>query len=197
MKDQTEFSTQESLRLINEMIGKARKSYTSKGIASIVWGLLIMVCGLISWAEQQFLFNIGFDIWLLLIAALAPQIYFGVKEKRSRNFVGHDEQTLLFVWTAYAICIFITSFYSGKIGNESDASLIMMLFGLPTFITGGILKFKPMIAGGIICWVLSIASIFSNNATDMFLMAVCGLFAWFIPGIILWNKYKKQQSQNV
>ena len=72
-----------------------------------------------------------------------------------------------------------------------------MLFGLPTFITGGILKFKPLIAGGIICWILSIISIFSNNATDMLLMAACGLFAWVIPGVILWNRYKKQQLSNV
>lgn len=197
MADQAEFSTQESLHLINEMIGKARRSYTSKGIASIVWGLLIMSCGLMEWAEKNYKFTIGFDIWLLLMAALIPQIYFGIKERRSRDFVGHDEQALLYVWTAYSICIFITCFYSSKFSNDSSASLIMMLFGLPTFIAGGILKFKPMILGGIICWGLSIISVFTSFSTDMLLMAACGLFAWVIPGAILWTRYKKQQLSNV
>ena len=197
MKNQSEFSTQESLHLINEMIGKAKESYTTKGIASIVWGSLIISCSVITWAKLVYNFQLGFDVWLLLIVALIPQIYFGIKERRSKKFVGHDEKTILFVWIAYAICIFITSFYSVKIGNDSEASLIMMLFGMPTFITGGILKFKAMIAGGIICWVLSIASVFSNEAIDMLLMAACGLFAWLIPGMILWNRYKKQQLSNV
>lgn len=197
MKQETEFSTKDSLHLIRDMIGKARLSYTSKGIASIVWGTLIMFCGIFEWAQIQLNFKIGFDIWLLLILALIPQIYFGVKERRSRDFVGHDEQTITFVWIAYTICIFITCFYSAKFRVESSASLIMILFGMPTFITGGIFKLKSSIIGGVICWVLSLVSMFTNFSTDMLLMAACGLFAWIIPGVILWNRYKKQLLANV
>jgi hypothetical protein len=68
------------------------------------------------------------------------------------------------------------------------------MYGIPTFITGGVFKFKPMIFGGLICWVLAIASMYTDIAVDMLFMAACGLFAWLIPGIILWRRYKKQQS---
>ena len=197
MTDEQGFSTEQSLQLIQEMIGKAKRSYVSKGYATIVWGALIMLCSLVTWAQEQFKFSIGFDIWLLLLLALIPQIYFGIKERRSKDFVPYDEQTMTFLWTAFAICIFISSFYNGLYGPQSFSSLIMMLYGIPTFITGGIFKFKPMILGGIICWVLSIVSMYTPYTTDMLLMAACGLFAWLIPGIILWNRYKKQQAANV
>ena len=73
----------------------------------------------------------------------------------------------------------------------------MMLYGLPTFITGGVFKFKPMIFGGLVCWILAIAALFTSFATAMLFMAVCGLVAWLIPGIILWNRYEKQKAADV
>jgi hypothetical protein len=196
MKEE-EFSTQQSLQLIQEMIRKAKKSYVSKGTASMVWGTLIVVCSLTTWAQIVFSFTIGFDVWMLLLLALIPQIYFAVKERNAKSFVGHDEQTMNFVWISFTVCIFITSFYNSRYGGESSTTLVMMLYGIPTFITGGIFKFKPMIIGGIICWVLSILSIYTPFTTDMLLMATCGLCAWLIPGIILWTRYKKQQQADV
>ena len=191
------FSNEQSLQLINEMIGKAKRSYTTKGIASMVWGTLIIFCSMVTWVQVKFNFSIGFDIWLLILVALISQIYFSIKEKKDKKFVGHDEQTMTYVWTTFSICIFITSFYNSKYDSESSTTLIMMLYGIPTFITGGIFKFKPMIIGGIICWIISIISMYTSFQNDMLLMAACGLFAWLIPGIILWNRYKKGEPANV
>ncbi len=195
--EQNKMTEQESLRLIGEMIGKVKRSYITKGTASIVWGVLIIVCSLLTWAQVQFNFEPGFDIWLLVFIAIIPQVYFTIKEKKERKFVAHDEQTMTFVWSSFGICIFILSFYNGRFGNEHTTSLFMMLYGLPTFITGGIFKFKPMIWGGLACWVLAIAALYASFATAMLFMAACGLVAWLIPGIILWNRYKNNTPADV
>jgi hypothetical protein len=191
------FSQQDSLKLINEMIGKAKRSYVTKGTASIVWGSLIVFCSIITWAKIKYGFNIGFNVWLLLLLALIPQIFFAVKEKRSKKYTSHDEGAVYFVWITFAICIFILSFYNSKFGDEHSTTLVMMLYGIPTFITGGIFKFKPMIFGGLCCWVLSVISIYTSLENDMLLMAATGLVAWFIPGVILFNRYQKQRRANV
>jgi len=196
-ENENPLSGEESLKLINEMINKAKESYVSKGIASMVWGALIVTCSLLTWAQIQYDFNLGFDIWLLVFLAVIPQVYFSVKEKRQRTFVGHHDAIMSYLWTTFGICIFIITFYQNKVGANSSASLFMMLYGIPTFITGGVFKFKPMIWGGLICWGLSIGSMFTPLATDMLFMAACGLFAWLLPGIILWNRYQKQGSCNV
>jgi hypothetical protein len=195
-EEKNEMTEQESLKLINEMIGKAKRSYITTGAASIVWGILIVVCSLLTWYQVYTKHFFGFDVWLLVFLALIPQIYFSIAEKKKKNFVGHDEHTMTYVWSTFAICIFILSFYDNKFGNDGSHSttLFMLLYGIPTFITGGIFKFKPMILGGINCWVFSIASMYTDFSTSMFFMAACGLFAWLIPGIILWKRYKKQQS---
>lgn len=195
--EQNKMTEQESLRLIGEMIGKVKRSYITKGIASIVWGVLIIVCSLLTWVQVQYHVDFGFDVWLLVFAAIVPQIYFSVKEKKDRKFIGHDEQTMSYVWSAFGICIFILSFYNSRFGGEETTSLFMMLYGVPTFITGGIFTFRPMILGGVICWVLSVVSLFTSFATDMLFLAACGLFAWLIPGVILWQRYLKQKAGNV
>ena len=187
---------QQGLDLINEMISKAKKSYTTKGIASMVWGSLITFCGLVNWVEIHFNKSFG-DVWLLTLIALLPQIYFSVKEKRNKNFIGHNEITTNYIWIAFTISMFITSFYFSHFNMGNATTLIMMLFGIPTFIIGGMSKFKPMIFGGIFCWTASVVSIFTAIEVDVLLMAACGLFAWLIPGIILWGRYKKSLQTNV
>jgi hypothetical protein len=190
------FSEEQSLKLINEMIGKAKKSYVTKGIASIVWGSLITFCGLVSWCEIHFKKEFG-DVWLLTLIALIPQIYFSIKERRSKNFITHNETTISYIWIAFTVSMFITTPYFGRLQGVSPIPIIMMLYAFPTFIIGGMYKFKPMILGGIFCWVASVISIFTNVEIDMLLMAGCGLFAWLIPGIILWTNYKKNKAANV
>ena len=197
MEQENQLTEQESLRLINEMIGKAKQSYVTKGIASIVWGALIIICSLLTWAQVQYKFALGFDVWLLVFVAVIPQLYFSIKEKKEKHFVAHDETTMRYLWSTFGICIFILTFYDSRFGSENSTSLFMMLYGIPTFITGGIFKYKPMIIGGLICWILSVVSIFTPFSTDMLFMAACGLFAWLLPGIILWRKYKKQAGCNV
>jgi uncharacterized protein with PQ loop repeat len=191
------FSGEDSLKLINEMIGKAKKSYVTKGTASIVWGSLIVFCSLVAWAKFRFGFYIGFDVWMLLLLALIPQIFFSVKERRSKSFKSHDESTIYFIWITFAICIFILSFYNSKFGTENSTTLVIMLYGIPTFLTGGVCRFRPMILGGLCCWALSVASIYTSPENDMLLMAASGLAAWLIPGVILFNRYQKQRRTNV
>ncbi len=191
------FSEEDSLKLINEMIGKAKKSYVTKGIAPIMWGSIILFCSLATWVEIHFKINMG-DVWLLTIIAIIPQVYFGFKENRKRGFTAYEGNTLTAVWIAFSFSVFITSFYfsTHKVSGDSS-SLFMMLYAIPTFITGSITKFKPMIFGGIFCWFASVISMYTNIEVDFLLMAASGLFAWLIPGIILYKKYQKSRRENV
>src|SRR6185369_6241642 len=115
---ETQLSGEESLKLINEMIGKAKQSYVTKGIASMVWGVLIIACSLLTWAQVQFQLKLGFDVWWLVLAAVIPQMFFSIKEKKQKTFVGHDEITMRYVWTTFGICVFILSYYSAQFHND-------------------------------------------------------------------------------
>jgi hypothetical protein len=193
--DTNKLTNNESLKLITEMIGKAKSSYHSNGKSSILWGIIIFVCSMVDFLKIQFKFKIGFDIWWLMFVALVPQFYMIFKNRKSKNFVSYEETTMSFIWCAFAASVIMLMFYDAHYNAPHTESLFLMLFGLPTFITGGMFRFKPMIAGGIICWILFAVSLYTGFKINLLLMALAALSAWLIPGIILLKKCKKEAQQ--
>ena len=82
--EEKELNEQESLSLISEMIQKAKSSFHESGTSAILWGAVTAICGLLSFAQVQFGFSIGFDVWLLIFVAIIPQVYIIVKERKNK-----------------------------------------------------------------------------------------------------------------
>jgi hypothetical protein len=79
----------------------------------------------------------------------------------------------------------------------SQSSLYLILFSIPTLITGIARKFKPMLFGGILCLILFVISCYTPTMWDFLLLAIAGIFNWFIPGLILRNRFIKKIACNV
>ena len=76
-------------------------------------------------------------------------------------------------------------------------SIFMLLYAFPTLVTGLVKKFKPMLAGASITYLLFVVSCFTAAKYDMLLGGVAAIFCWFIPGVILRRKYMAQKRQHV
>lgn len=192
---ETKLTENESLKLIAEMIGKAKGSYHSKGTSAIMWGIVVFFCSLFDFFRMQFQFDIGFDIWWLMFVALIPQFYMLIKYGQKKNFVSYEEKTMRFVWWAFGASVLMLMFFNNYYRPSHSESLFLMLFGMPTFITGGMFRFRPMIIGGMICWVLFMISLYTELKINLLLMALAALSAWLIPGIILRKKCIREAQQ--
>jgi hypothetical protein len=206
---------QESLALITQMIGRAKNAYHDTGVSSMMWGLVISICSLVRLAELHFNFRLPFDIFLLTFAAIIPQIFIGIREKKMRRMRTYEDVAMGYIWWGFGICVALTSFALNamwveyrplldswkKVGADipfrlfdHQSSFFLIIYGLPTFITGGIMKFKPMLFGGIFCWVCCIISLFTPFKTDLILTAVAALCAWFVPGVIMQIHHRKAKA---
>ena len=76
-------------------------------------------------------------------------------------------------------------------------SLYLLVFAMPTLITGIVKKFKPMLFGAIIAYVLFFLSLFTPFQYDMLFGAITATSCWLIPGIILRKRYYRQKLTNV
>ena len=193
--EENKLSENESLMLITEMISKAKSSYHSNGTGAIMWGIIIFFCSLFDFFQMQFKFDIGFDIWWLMFLAFIPQFYMMFKNGKKKNFVSYEETTMSYVWGAFGLSILMLMFFNNYYRPAHSESLFLMLFGIPTFITGGMFRFKPMILGGLICWALFFISLYTDLKINMLLMALAACSAWLIPGIILRKKCSLQAQQ--
>lgn len=210
---------QESLQQLNQMINKAKNSYHDSDIRPILWGSVITTCSLATFFSIKYNFNLPFDVWLLTLIAIVPQIFIVSKEKRIKKVRAYDDTMMDYVWTCFGISIFLLIFINANIihslnpviqtyidfkGTRPDfnysifsTSFFLLLYDIPTIITGGCRSYKPMLYGGILCWVCCIIFIYTKKDWDMLLTAIAAIGVWLIPGIILWRRYKKRNAGNV
>jgi uncharacterized protein with PQ loop repeat len=222
-QQEKQISEKESLEIITMMINKAKESYYDTGVGAIMWGAVVAICSLEKFAELQFGYRLPFDIYLLTIVAVIPQIIFSIKEKKERKVKLYDDAYMDHIWLAVGICIVLMIFIINNIYShlgpvihkynelakgrqdwtdfsfsEYTMPLFLLLYGLPTFITGAACKFKPMLWGGLFCWACCIAAIYTSIKIDLLLAAASAIMAWLIPGIIMekeYRIYKKEQAR--
>lgn len=211
-----QLTEKESLDLIAMMINKAKDSYHDTGIGAMMWGTIIAVCSLVKLAELQFDFRLPFDIYWLTILAVVPQIFITIREKKERKVKTYDDIYMDYLWLGFGISIFLMIFitnavfhvwepvaieYNKMAGHRSAfrfsefiAPLFLLLYGIPTFVTGAACKFKPMLWGGLLCWACCIITIYTTIKMDLLLTAFSAVFAWLIPGIIMEREYRKAKK---
>ncbi len=199
----------ESLDLIATMIHKAKDSCHDTGISAIMWGALIAVCALVKLSELQFGYRLPFDIYLLTFVAVIPQVIISVKARKKRKVKAYDDAFMDALWMGFGITIFLMILITNVLFNVMDgykntegrsaiiilyelvSPLFLLLYGMPTFVTGVSMKFRPMLWGGILCWVCCIITLSTPVKIDLLLTAFSAVFAWLIPGIIMERDYRK------
>jgi hypothetical protein len=223
-RPETMMQPQESLQLITDMINKAKSNYHDSGTSAILWGSVIGLCGIVSHLNDSFKWKLPFDIWILAILALIPQIIIGIRERRSKIVKRAEDVAIDAVWLVYGITIFcliayvnIIAFTSKDLLTATDKqlliktistgnvdeflyyppsfnSLLMIAYAFPTMVTGIVKKFKPMIIGAIVCYCFFVLSLFTPTNIDTLLNGLSAIFNWLIPGLILRQRYLAQQK---
>jgi hypothetical protein len=197
MEEEKKLTEAESLQLITSMISKAKNDYAETGIAALMWGSIITVCGVISFCNYWWNINWINNIWWLPAIALIPQILISNNERKRKRFKAHSEQAMGGIWLSFAITLFLLSFYTSLFNVPKANSLFIIVYGIPTFATGFARRFMPMIIGGIACWILAIVGMYIDFPYTMLLTAAAAQLAWFIPGLILRRRYRKAKEQHV
>jgi hypothetical protein len=195
------FSPQESLHLISETISKAKASYHDTGIGPILWGCVVTICGLVSFYASMYKISWLYSVWFLTIIAIVPQILISIKERKQRKFVSHNDVATSAIWTTFGFSMMVLSIIENIMRAKYDlgmhSAVYMLVYGIPTIITGSICNIKSMVVGGILCWIFAIASTFFPYPFPLLFMAASAVVAWLIPGLMVNAKYRKQKAANV
>ena len=69
---------------------------------------------------------------------------------------------------------------------------ILTITGLGTFVSGTILKFKPLTWGGLLFWIAAIGASFVAPINQLLINGIAIFIGYIIPGILLWRNYKAE-----
>lgn len=184
----------QQLQLIDSMINKAKNRFSENGYMYLVWGWTILFCAVSSYLlENVFQIKQAYYVWLLPWLTMIYQFVYLSKRKRTKAVVTYTDEIIKYIWLVFIVLILLMLIivFSNKMFQQTN-QVILVLYGMPTFLIGKLLKFKPLITGALSCWSLAVLSLFVPAQFHILFIAAGIIMAWIIPGFLLKKRYNKQ-----
>jgi hypothetical protein len=187
-----QFSPEESLKLIRNMIDKTREDISGNSKYFLLWGW-----GAFAGCVGQFILKVVYDyphhyrVWFITILCAIASIILSIKDNRKERVRTYVSENMVYVWSGLGIAFIVISLIFIKIGWQYCFPFFMLLYGLGTFISGRVLKYNAFIIGGLISFILAAVSVWIPYDYQILCAAVALLCSYIIPGHLLRCKYKK------
>ena len=190
-----EFSPLESLQLIRDMISKTKQGLYDRSRYFLLWGWGTFIACL-----AQFILKVVFDypyhyrVWLLVIVYYIINRIMINREKKTETTVSYVREAMSYLWMGIGISFFVISIIFFKMGWQYCYPFFILFYGFGTFVSGKMLKFKPLVIGGIISWILAAVSVFFDY--DYQMLFACGslLVSYIIPGHMLRAEFRRSKK---
>ena len=124
-----------------------------------------------------------------LLLATSGFVFRDGKKIKVKTFIGDANR---FLWTAIGFSFFAPAFIFSKEGWQYCYPIYILLYSIGTYVTGSLIKFKPLIIGAIICFPLAIITAYTDFDTKIIMLALAILVSYIIPGHLLRIQYIKQ-----
>ena len=189
---QENFSPQQSIDLIQSMILKTKNTVADSSVFFLLWGWVVFIACLL----QYFLKNIvhyqyHYYAWLMVIIGISGSVYFGSQQGKKAKVKTYIDESIDHLWISIGITYFALGLIFAKIGYENAFTFYILFYGIGCFVTGRLIKFTPLVWGGIGAWLLAILSAYLDYDTNILITAVSILISYIIPGYLLRMKYKQ------
>jgi len=191
-----QFNEQQSLKLIQEMIENAKSKLDAGSFYYLLWGWLVLAGTLIHFGLLYTQFAYPYVAWPVIMVAGLIGTALGVRKSKARaKTKTYLANSIGFLWTGFSIMLLFILFSAmmGKISWSMSNILIIALYGLSTFASGGMIHFKPLIYGGIASWLIAIASLFVAPQFTFLSIALSIIVSYLVPGYLLRNREKSQR----
>ena len=191
MKDQ--LSHEKSLAIISDMIATAKGNVNQSFFHLILWGWAIIIISLTQFYLMQFTDINKNDlqlVWLLTIPTGLVSAIYGYKEGKKEKSTSHIDSIYKWIWFAFIVSIISIMIVSND-NMQSIPLLILIMAGFATFLSGKLIRFNPLVWGGIGFWLWSILGFYLQDDMVLAINAAAIFTGYIIPGYLLKNKFKK------
>lgn len=193
--EEKEIQPAESLALINGMINTAKNRIADDGFLLIFWGWNVLLAALIHYACLRAGVANGHLSWIVMMPiGGAVSLVYGLRQRKKDRVTTYVDAYLGYSWGGFIIGMFIALAFMPYHGMKTTYFFLMVLYGLATFISGGLLRFKPLIVGSLVSFLFAIVSVFAGEADQLLCVAAAILGSYVIPGHLLRIRYRSQNN---
>ncbi|WP_310398085.1 hypothetical protein [Hymenobacter sp.] len=188
-------SAPDSLRLIQNMIQAAKQDLSDNSFDLLLWGWLVLASALTHYGLLQVGYDKPWLAWPVLMAGgtVAAFVHGARRERRERVRTAQTD-FMVYLWAGFGVLMLMLIGVGIAFGWSRAYPLIIALYGLGTFATGGALRFRPLVWGGAACWVLATVAFRAAFDTQLLLVAAAVLVAYVVPGHLLKSQYRRGRA---
>lgn len=186
-----ENNEKQHLELIADMINTARKEFSDDSFIYLVWGWAVCIASIAQFVLLHMKSEYNALAWAILMPLAAiVQIVGLARQKKKERVKTHVDKVLGYVWMSVGISLGIVLFSQNTLQFNTYPVLII-LYGIGTFISGGLMDLKVMKAGAICCWVIGAVEFYTKFEYQLLLLALSVILSYIIPGYILKNRFRQ------
>jgi len=191
MTDQ-QFSPDESLQVIRNMIEKTREGISDGSKYFLVWGWGVFI-GCLSEFMLKVVYGYPYHyrVWVIIFVCAFISMMMTIRDKKKENVKTYIGESMSFLWTGMGICFFVISIIFIRIGWQYCYPFFMAMYGLGTFVSGKILRYNPFIIGGLISFLLAAVSVWFPYDYQILFAATALLVSYIIPAHMFRIKYRQ------
>lgn len=176
---------EESLKVITGMINRTKLNISQGRFHLLFWGWLILFCSLSEYLLYAFTgFAHPYYVWFFTIPGVFVSMIYGFNKGRKQKVYTYADRLYMWVWIAFMVTATILFIFLAK-NMANVAPYILLLAGYPTFISGIIIKFKPLIIGGLAFWALSLVAHFAGPSISPLAVPAGIIAGYLVPGYML------------
>ena len=178
-------TAQQSLDIIASMMRQTKVNALANSFYFLLWGWTIAIANLAVYLAIKFTtFSNPTVVFAIAIPAAIATIVYGIRQDRSAVASTPLDNVNKWLWIGFGVTCF-TLVYFGERTNWQINPIIMCMSATPTFVTGIMLKFKPLLIGGVAFWIFGIACFLVPNELQFLLASIAITCGYIIPGHML------------
>lgn len=178
-------SAQESLDIITSMIRQVKGNISYNSFYFLLWGWTIAICNLGVFVMIRFtMVEEPTMIFSLTIVSAIISMFYGARQSRKARTRTLLDSVNMWIWIGYAITVFTIVAFGTKTNWQINPIVITMA-SVPTFVTGIMLRFKPLMIGGVLLWLSGIVLFIVPQDVQFLVAAVAIAAGYLVPGYLL------------
>ncbi len=178
-----DFTPEQSLRVIEDMIHRTRANFKETNQYFIAWGIFISLAALIEYVLIRYTdFEYYYIPWIIFpLVGTLWSIRQGRRDDRGGSTILGDG--LKWIWIGMGIGFTITFFISWRI-QLNPTPVMLLLSGIGTFITSRILSSVPYLVGSIFLFAMVVVSLYIGGVDSLLLVAVSMILGYIVPATL-------------
>jgi len=194
---QTEISQDERLRVIYDMIGRAKNQIGSNYRYYLLWGYLVLAASMSEFILiRVFRYELHYLVWPILMGTgVMVSFIWGAMEgqrQRYKSFIGSSMQ---YLWAGWLVSLFsFLLFFTIRGEHEMILPVSLVMYGLGIFASGGLVNYRLLIYLAPVAWAGAILAFFQPYIYQLPVMAGVVLVTYIVPGHLLRHSFNKQMK---